>query len=809
MRKLPIAILLLLVFAWMLVACSTTKLLGDGEVLYTGVKKVQYNNLDTVKIESDVKDQIFSAINYKPNNPLYSPYIRNPFPIGLWVYNHWYTTTNENGKVTKIKEDSLKKIKGFKSWLYKALVAKPVLISNVRPQTRVTMIDELLHDNGYFGSKSSYSLEYSKNNPKKAKISYNIDLHKPYTLGKITYLEDSAHIDAIDRSIKSKKFNFSKSYSTDSLIYFYIDSTAYISKYFKTGSRYCADSLNTVRINIANELRNRGYYYFRPEYIEYLADSVSQKGVINIQMVKTSDIPEHAFTRFVTGNDTVFVENFTGRGVPDTVKSRFCIIVKKQPVHISDRLISSCIRGLKGRPFRVGNMDVIQMNLARTGIFSSVNIETVPKDSTDSIGNRFMDLRIYCTLDKPIEVKVEAQGTTKSNSFIGPGIGVGIKHKNIFGGAEQLSADLTGSYEWQTGKGGAYKNSDFNSYEVGLDVSLAIPRLLAPRFIDRTRRYLNWTRFTVGGEFLNRPNFFKMARMSAEMTWEWHARKYSQHRFTPFKLTYSNLLSTTAAFDSAYFFNRAVKQAFEDVFIPQMIYSYTLDRTFGKNNIVWNITATEAGNLAYCLWRAFGVKSGEMHIMNTYFSQFLKVQTQVVWTRSFLNEHKLVGRLLVGAAHAYGNFDEVPYMEQFYIGGSNSLRGFSVRSVGPGSYHQEYENALSYYDQTGTFKLETNLEYRFPLLGYLKGAVFLDAGNVWLLKDDEFRPGGKLTGKNFFNEIALNTGLGVRFDMSMIVLRADLGIALHAPYDTGQRGYFNIPRFKDSLAFHIAIGYPF
>ena len=195
--------------------------------------------------------------------------------------------------------------------------------------------------------------------------------------------------------------------------------------------------------------------------------------------------------------------------------------------------------------------------------------------------------------------------------------------------------------------------------------------------------------------------------------------------------------------------------------------------------------------------------------MNTYFSQFVKLQTQVVWTRSFLNEHKLVGRLLVGAAHAYGNFDEVPYMEQFYIGGSNSLRGFAVRSVGPGSYHQEYENALSYYDQTGTFKLETNWEYRFPLLGYLKGAVFLDAGNVWLLKDDEFRPGGKLTGKNFFNEIALNTGLGVRFDMSMIVLRADLGIALHAPYDTGQRGYFNIPRFKDSLAFHIAIGYPF
>ena len=161
------------------------------------------------------------------------------------------------------------------------------------------------------------------------------------------------------------------------------------------------------------------------------------------------------------------------------------------------------------------------------------------------------------------------------------------------------------------------------------------------------------------------------------------------------------------------------------------------------------------------------------------------------------------------SADAYGNFPEVPYMEQFYIGGSNSLRGFAVRSLGPGSYHQEYTDALSFYDQTGTFKLETNWEYRFPLFGYFKGALFLDAGNVWLLKEDEFRPGGKLTGKNFFKEIALDTGFGVRFDMGMIVLRADLGIALHAPYDTGKRGYFNIPKFKDGLAFHIAIGYPF
>lgn len=751
-----------------LAACSTTSRLAEGEVLYTGVKKIQYNQPDSVKIADEVKDLIFTAVNVKPNNPLYSPYIRSPFPIGLWVYNHW----DENSK-------------GLKGWLYKKLVAKPVLISRVRPETRVNMINELLQSNGYFDSHSSYSLNYSDKNQKKAKITYEVNVRAPYTLGDISYINEDTPLSNL------------------------IDSVARNNKYFKTGSRYCLDSLNNVRIDIANQLRNRGYYFFRPEYIEYLADSVTQKGVINMQLIKSANIPNQASIKYLSNDITVRVNDEKLGGTPDTVVEKYCTIIKMQPVHVSDKLINSCIRGRKGRPFRVGNMDLIQMYLARTGIFSNINIQATPRDTVLDNGYGLIDLDVACTLDKPLELKVEAKATTKNTSFIGPGLGLGIKHKNIFGGGEQLSADLTAAYEWQTGKGNAYKNSDFNSYQVGLEVGLSIPRLLAPRFIDRARRYTNWTKFSIGGEFMNRPKYFKMARVSAEMTWEWHSRRYSQHKLTPFKLTYSNLLSTTAAFDSAYFHNRAIAQSFDDVFIPQMSYTYTLDRTFGKNNFVWSTTVTEAGNLCYLIWRACGVEKGNMHILNTYFSQFIKAHTQLVWTRALFGEHQLVTRVFLGAAHAYGNYEEVPYMEQFYIGGSNSLRGFAVRTVGPGSYRPQVLDRNSYYDQTGTFKFEANVEYRFPLFGYLKGAIFVDAGNVWLLKDDEFRPGGKLEGKNFFKELALNTGVGLRFDMGMIVLRADLGIALHAPYNTNKKGYFNIPKFSDGLAFHIAIGYPF
>lgn len=773
-------------------ACSTTSRLAEGEVLYTGVKKIQYNNLDSVKIDSDVKDLIFAAVNVKPNNPLYSPYYRTPFPIGLWVYNHW----NENSK-------------GLKGWLYKKLVSKPVLIKRVRPETRVNMINQLLKNNGYFNSSSSYELNYSNKNKKKAKISYKINVKAPYTLGDITYLNDDTQLNQLVDSIAKTPLNILADSIADRPINLLIDSIAKTNTYLHTGNRYCLDSLNAVRIDIANQLRNRGYYFFRPEYIEYLADSITNKGIINIQLVKSANIPNQAFTKYLANNVTVTVDDDVIGGKPDTLVTRNCTVIKMQPVHINDKLIPSCIRNRKGRPFRVGNMDLTQMYLARTGIFSNINIQAIPRDTILDNGYGLIDLDITCVLDKPIEVKVEAKATTKSTSFIGPGLGLGIKHKNIFGGAEQLSADLTASYEWQTGKGNAYKNSDFNSYEIDLDVALAIPRLLAPRFIDRARRYTNWTRFSIGGELMNRPKYFKMARVSAEMTWEWHSRRYSQHKFTPFKLTYSNLLSTTERFDSIFFTNRAIEQSFEDVFIPQMSYTYTLERNFGKNNIVWTTTLTEAGNLCYLIWRACGVEEGNIHILNTFFSQFLKAHTQFVWTRNLFGEHRLVSRLFIGAAYAYGNSFEVPYMEQFYIGGSNSLRGFAVRTVGPGSYRPEVLDRNSYYDQTGTFKLEANLEYRFPLLGILKGAIFADAGNVWLLKEDPFRPGGKISGKNFFKELALNTGFGLRVDIGMLVLRADLGIALHAPYDTGKKGYFNIPKFKEGLAFHIAIGYPF
>lgn len=472
-------------------------------------------------------------------------------------------------------------------------------------------------------------------------------------------------------------------------------------------------------------------------------------------------------------------------------------------MRLRDHLIPSCITFREGRRFSVRDMNRTQTYLSRLGIFSGIEINAVP----DSTRRGVLDVNIDCTFDKPLEASIEMNVTSKSNSYLGPGLDFRVTDKNLFGGGEQLSVNLHGSYEWQTGRG---RNSVFNSYEIGLNSTLAFPRLLAPRFIPRTRRELNWTRISLGADLLNRPHYFNMAQFNTGITYDWRATRHVTNSFTLFKLTYTKLLRTTHEFDSIMDANKAIAQSFRSQFIPQMGFSYIFDRQINRDNgLNWQFSVTEAGNLFWAIYEACG-KKGEKTLFHTPFSQFIKGQTQLVYNRRLGHgDHWLVSRVAVGAAHAYGNSTEVPYSEQFYCGGANSVRAFTVRSIGPGSFRVPADQINGYFDQTGTFKFEFNVEYRFPLFGPLHGAVFFDSGNVWLLKDDPARPGGKLKASSFLRDLATGTGVGLRVDIGMLVVRGDLGIGLHAPYETGYRGYFNIGKFKNHFAFHLAIGYPF
>ena len=349
-----------------------------------------------------------------------------------------------------------------------------------------------------------------------------------------------------------------------------------------------------------------------------------------------------------------------------------------------------------------------------------------------------------------------------------------------------------------------------NSYELGISGSLAFPRLLAPSWITRRRRVLNWTRISLAADVLNRPHYFRLAQFNLGYTYDWQHSRHVSNSLTLFKLTYTKLIHTTTDFDSIMNQNPAVALSFRSQYIPQMSYTYTYDREWRhRHTLNFQLTLQEAGNAFWSVYQLCG-KHGEKKLFGNPFSQFVKATAQVVYGRRITSRDIwLVSRLFVGAAHAYGNSSQVPYSEQFYIGGANSIRAFTVRSIGPGSYRPPQSMVNGYFDQTGTFKLEANAELRFPILGPLHGAVFVDAGNIWLLENDPQRPGGQLRGSTFWNDIALGTGVGLRFDISMLVIRADLGIGIHAPYKTSRSGYYNMESFGKSLAFHLAIGYPF
>lgn len=749
------------------VGCSTTRRIPEGEQLYTGIKKIDYVIGDsTGRVPAGMRDDVYEAAFVRPNN--YWPLLswRYPFPLGLWVYNNWPNPE-----------------KGLRHWLYEKLVEEPVLVSDVRPDVRTQMIEQILDNYGYFRGNVSFEMVPGKKNPRKASVLYKVSTGPEFRFRSVELIPD-----------------------TTALIHL-IDSIAARQSYLRPGSRYDTDSLSAARVNIANALRNRGYYYFRPEYIEYLADSVSHPGSIALRMTLGSNLPKPLIEPYRTGRVTVTVNRHNGKAYwTDTLALPQATLIKQMPQRLRTSVIRDNVTFRPGRLFRVRDMDRTQAYLSRLGIFSSVTIDAHP-DTTDRKA-RLLDVSITCTDDKPLEASVEVNATSKSNSYLGPGLILGLTNRNIFGGGEQLSVRLNGSYEWQTGHGN--RGGIFNSYEFGITGSLSFPRLLAPRFVNRTRREINWTRFTLNADILNRPHFFKLAQFNMAMSYDWQTNRYSSMSFTPLKLTYTKLMKTTTDFDSIMNANPAVALSFRSQYIPQMMYNYNFNKAFDADNqLSLSLGAQEAGNLFWAVYEACG-KKGEKRLFGTPFSQFIKGTAQVVYSRRLgKGETWLVSRAAVGAVHPYGNSSQVPYAEQFYCGGANSVRAFTVRSIGPGSYRAPGENSVDYFDQTGTFKFEANVELRFPIYSIVHGAVFLDSGNVWLLKSDPARPGGKLRGSTFFKDLALGTGVGLRFDISMLVLRCDLGIGLHAPYDTGRKGYYNLPDFWKSMAFHLAIGYPF
>ena len=821
--------------ALLLSSCSTTQNIPDGDQLFVGLTKINYERGDSGvpaavanKNFITTQEEVEAALATAPNGALFgSSYYRTPFPYGLWIWNAF---SGKDGKVAK--------------WLTESFGKQPVLMSWVNPELRAQVAQTVLHNHGYFHGQVGYNV-FTQRNPKKAKIGYDVTMGPLLTIDSISYLGFPAEADSL------------------------IKATAHQSL-LHTGDAFTAAALDGERTRISTLFRNNGYYYYQPAYASYLADTVSVPGKAQLRLQLANGIAEEARRKYYIGNITVNLQKNFMQEPTDSLRRRtFTLRYNGKRSPVRPRVVMGAMRLRHRQPYSYDQYLESANALNATGLFSMTDFQFNRRDGLDVseidfirelekpsdflaltsnlssrrvslsplLSDDTLDLVVNCVFDRPYDVYFETNFTKRTIGRMGPELKIGFTKRNAFRGGEKLDVNLHGSYEWQTRS----SSGDMNTYEYGADVSLEFPRLVAPfmggnqirRRMERMRergitpnpnrwRRVATTMAKVSSDIVRRPGYYKMHVVSGEWTYRWQPSATSRHEFSPLTLKYQYMNSHTEKFDSIIENSPYLAATMSDYFIPQMRYTYVYASPADKlNPIRWELTLSESGNLTSLAYMAAGKKWNEedKELFKNPYAQFVKVETDFTKTWQLSQHSQLVGHLNAGLGICFGNSSDLPFSERFYIGGANSVRAYPLRSIGPGRFMGDYEGnrQLSYLLQNGDVKLQANLEYRQRLFGNLHGAVFLDAGNVWLRKDLEigiddisimFKEAYFRFGE-FFKQMAVGTGVGLRYDLDFLILRLDWGIGLHVPYETTKSGFYNVDKFSRHQTLHFAIGYPF
>ena len=743
------------------VSCSNTKFLTDDQQLYTGHKKIELVSEEkskTLKHAYDIADEIAFI---QPNNALMGK--RVLLPIGLWYYNYRKPEEGKKGGL-----------------FYRTLKNEPLLLSYVNPEQRVLKIESELFGNGFFNSRATYEIDTAKNNPRKVKVSYIIDVEQPYLLNEI-YFQPAR--DSIDTLINQ-----------------------YIGKLnLKTGDVFNIETIKNEKRNLASMLIEEGYYFFGPEDIEIIADTTDIPYRVNLLVRKRLEIKPYICRKYKINKVEVQVKQNSDKkyeALPNDTIQFDGVLITGRTDYLKPQTICRSILFRGGDLYSVTRHKGTIPLLNNYGIFESVKMQFVVSDSIQQKLNLLVEL----TPKNDVSLSLEGAVQTKSTGFAGPNSEISVTHANISKTANRLQLKVFGGFEWQWGKG---KVDDLgsNSYNAGINSSFVFPRMMVPfKSIRENKTLIAKSVGTLGFEFINNVRYYRMNSLNMGFGYNWRKNEKISHQLLPLRINIVSLRKTTAEFDSITDNNPYVKKSFEEQTIIGPKYEYTFDNsTRGRNGIYFQGELSTSGNFID-MFNRLGSSERPYTILGEVYSQFVKTSVDLrYYTHSV--KKGWVMRFYAGTGVSYGNSTVMPYVEQYYSGGSNSLRGFTARSLGPGSYKPVDYNGI--IDQTGDIKLEMNAEYRFPLTESMRGALFLESGNVWLLNEDDNRPGAKFNINTFGNQLAVGTGLGLRFDFDFFVLRTDFGLPLRYPYNDGS-GYWNT--FGETFSkfmFNIAIGYPF
>jgi len=759
--------LFLLLGCLMLTACSGTKNLPAGEKLYTGAE---------IKLESSEKIskkfiKTTAEGGIRPS--------RNKVYLGmrpkLWMYN--VAGAQPKGKIKK--------------WLKKSGEA-PVLMRHVKPGVTSAIIDAKLFNIGIFKSFTESKIVENKHT---FKVIYTSHVHKPYTVKELNYAISNERISQLVLSVKEK-----------SLI--------------KPGDNYNLELLKAERARLDAVLKNNGYFYFNPDFLLFKADTSDVNHDVSFRLSLKDSIPADALTvyrihnvyinqnysllerRNRNSNDTSRYENMVFIGKETQMKIRPKVIA--QSVYLRKPEVFSRLNHVitLNRLMSLGNFKLVQMNFA----------ELEPKPSG------LLDVNILMTPMAKHTFRAGMDIVNKSNNFTGPQMNLSILNRNTFGGAELLNLRLVGSFETQlTGS-----SQNLFSYAWGPELELTFPRFMLPFNTGRTSSfYLPRTRLLLAYNYVKRVNYYDMQTFQFIYGFKWKENAQKEHELNPIDVSYSTVGNKSDEFLELVEANPFLKKSFEEKFIAGAVYKYTYnEQTIAGKKIqyFYHVAAEVAGNAFSLAKKIAGdtiSSENPATIAGSVYAQYAKLSLDGRIYYNLQNKNRLVARLFAGVGQPYGNSDILPYTKQFFSGGPNSLRAFPYNSVGPGTYYQDTDNN-AFAQLGGDIKLELNTEYRFNIFRFLKGALFVDTGNVWLLKSNPSGMGSTFKLSSFMDELAVGAGAGLRIDVSFFVLRFDLAIPLRKPWlEENNRWVIDQIDFGNSawrgenLILNVAIGYPF
>ncbi|AXT49876.1 hypothetical protein D1818_03195 [Aquimarina sp. BL5] len=749
-------ILYIIVSIILLYSCGVKRFIPEDEVLYTGAS-ITLQSEEEIKNLKAIEEQLELVLRPKPNTKILG------IKLGLYAY---YKNQKENpGFINK--------------FLFKNFGEKPVYLSDVDISKVTELIGNRLENRGFF---RSYIDSEVTTDTIKSFIKYTAEIKKPYLLQ--TYQLDSIKY-PIGKDIKA----------------------LVASSPIKKEDRFDLALFELERERIDKSLKSKGYYNFNADFLIFEADTNQYKNKrFDLFLRLKKEVPEKSLVPYKINKINVF-PNYsieTDSIVKDTVTySDINFIQNKE--YFKPKRLEPYILFEKGQLYNPTISKRTSNRLSSIGTYKFVNIEyNVLDTGTNGVGTGDLTANIYLSPLNKRAIRAELQAVSKSNNFTGPNLLLTYANRNLFSGGETLN--ITASLGYETQLSGS-ENQGLSSTQIGLKSDLIFPRLLFPiRIMDRFKYAVPKTIISTGFEYLNRSKLYSLNSVNASFGYSWNANRFVNHELNPISINYVNLSNTTQEFEDILDENPFLKSSFDQQFIAGLTYSFTyneLNDSSISNAIYFNANFDIAGNTI----SLFGKSEEETEsgsFLGLEYAQYVKADIDFRYHFSLGNDQKLVARLFGGWGLAYGNSTTLPFSKQYFAGGPFSVRAFRIRSLGPGTYRPNDQDSGSFFDRSGDIRLEANLEYRFPIIPYLKGAVFADAGNVWLMKENDALSGGKFS-SNFLNELGIGAGVGLRVDIQNFVIRFDLAAPLNDPSEEEQSFNFDIA----NPILNFAIGYPF